>query len=292
MDDLCTCPVCYNTYDVNSHIPRLLPCSHTLCHTCIQRLAQRIFSGTFYLSEPQTWRVKCPQCLEQHQFESHRQFLQNRYIVTYQAAQRLVRKPVLKDETCQVEPEGRKFENCSKHSRWLSLFCKDGTCSKAICQICLLHDHRTHNVVDIIDQENRSRAKFQDTCDLILANIKEKREDLEELKVKLEKEFKAIKKNMEKEKTDVIAQISRHFESNFNKVSYSFWKEPGLLSKTEAAIFALSETTRKISDMQRDAGHLKGNDVIDKNKEKIDMLNDLIRRTNENVAAIVSHKNA
>ena len=281
MDDLCTCAVCYNTYDGDSHVPRLLPCSHTLCNQCVHRL--REYTGPVFNRPSLIARVRCPQCLEHHRFDQHRDFPQNRYIIEYQLAKV---KPERRDRACQAEPDGRKFEECREHSRALSLFCKEEKCEKAVCQMCLLHKHRNHSVVDIEDEENKSRAKFQDTCDLIQANIQEKIHDLQDLKVKLHKELTDVKANMEKQRTDLFEQINKHFETNVKKVDDSFMKDPGLLGKTDEAIFALLTITRTISDMQTNAEQLQGKDIIPGNKENLDLLREMVRKTNENIAPV------
>lgn len=38
-DNFLTCPTCMGSYDDNEHTPKLLPCSHTLCKSCLERIA-------------------------------------------------------------------------------------------------------------------------------------------------------------------------------------------------------------------------------------------------------------
>lgn len=38
-DNFLTCPTCMGSYDENEHSPKLLPCSHTLCKCCLERIA-------------------------------------------------------------------------------------------------------------------------------------------------------------------------------------------------------------------------------------------------------------
>lgn len=38
-DNFLTCPTCMGSYDENEHCPKLLPCSHTLCKACLERIA-------------------------------------------------------------------------------------------------------------------------------------------------------------------------------------------------------------------------------------------------------------
>ena len=38
-DNFLTCPTCMGAYDDSEHTPKLLPCSHTLCRQCLERIA-------------------------------------------------------------------------------------------------------------------------------------------------------------------------------------------------------------------------------------------------------------
>lgn len=38
-DNFLTCPTCMGPYDEHEHTPKLLPCSHTLCRACLERIA-------------------------------------------------------------------------------------------------------------------------------------------------------------------------------------------------------------------------------------------------------------
>ncbi|XP_055338125.1 tripartite motif-containing protein 2-like isoform X2 [Paramacrobiotus metropolitanus] len=54
-DSFLTCTTCLNRYDPSEHAPKLLPCSHTICHTCLERIAENAASRN-----PPTFR--CPIC--------------------------------------------------------------------------------------------------------------------------------------------------------------------------------------------------------------------------------------
>ena len=39
VDDTACCPVCFEAYEATGeNVPRLLPCAHSLCHACVNRL--------------------------------------------------------------------------------------------------------------------------------------------------------------------------------------------------------------------------------------------------------------
>ncbi|XP_034558804.1 E3 ubiquitin-protein ligase RNF186-like [Notolabrus celidotus] len=47
------CKICYNDFDLDLHIPKLLGCSHTFCKECLDTLHSR---------EGRGWRIGCPVC--------------------------------------------------------------------------------------------------------------------------------------------------------------------------------------------------------------------------------------
>ena len=71
-EDLLTCGVCLEEYQNSGpHIPRLLPCTHTVCEWCLIQL----------LGRGET--LKCPECKERHAAPNReRSFPQNRYLLT------------------------------------------------------------------------------------------------------------------------------------------------------------------------------------------------------------------
>lgn len=71
-DDLTVCPVCFEVYEVSGDfIPRLLPCSHTLCEKCLEQL---LTNG----------KLDCPECRTKHEAVSGtKSFPQNKYIIAH-----------------------------------------------------------------------------------------------------------------------------------------------------------------------------------------------------------------
>ncbi|KFO33681.1 tripartite motif-containing protein 59 isoform X2 [Fukomys damarensis] len=55
-EDELTCPICYSIFED----PRVLPCSHTFCKSCLENILQA--SGNFYIWRPLRIPLKCPNC--------------------------------------------------------------------------------------------------------------------------------------------------------------------------------------------------------------------------------------
>lgn len=49
----CECKICYNHFDLNRRVAKLLGCSHTFCLECLDAVYTREGSG---------WRLGCPMC--------------------------------------------------------------------------------------------------------------------------------------------------------------------------------------------------------------------------------------
>ena len=81
-DDTTNCPVCTEFYEeCGDHLPLLLPCSHTLCHSCAVKLAKN-------------GKLECPQDRHVHYGKGGDQmFPQNKYIM-----KNLEKKLITKDQ--------------------------------------------------------------------------------------------------------------------------------------------------------------------------------------------------
>ena len=127
-DDSALCPVCMESYSESGDaVPRLLPCTHTMCHACAGRL---IKNNT----------LVCPQDRKPHPAPSGvTTFPQNKYIL----------KMLKQSKTTAVPPGGSSSDRCTVHGMDMMLYCKHPDCQKAICPLCLAEQHRGHTVVNI-----------------------------------------------------------------------------------------------------------------------------------------------
>ena len=92
----------------------------------------------------------CPECRKRHRAHNGvRTFQQNKYILKN-----------IKDKKA-YEKEKLKFEQYQQHERDVTLYCENSDCRQPICSMCLLNEHRTHDVKDILqDQSEKSEAIF------------------------------------------------------------------------------------------------------------------------------------
>ena len=132
VDECTSCPVCFEDYQKSGDcVPRLLPCSHTLCNKCVCQLTHRN-------------RIICPQ--DRQTFEAHgkrRKFPQNNYIL------KQIR-----------DAKERNYKTCEYHGREINLFCRNDACQQEVCSLCLTQSHIKHEVVDLLSTKEAKLAEI------------------------------------------------------------------------------------------------------------------------------------
>ena len=199
-DDLTNCPVCFDEYtETGDHIPKILPCSHTLCEKCLEVLIRNN-------------KIDCPECRVKHEATSRtRTFPQNKYIVTH-----LQKKQTTEAKAHKIISDG-SCEMCPDHGREKILFCKDTRCKKSVCPICFARHHRNHQFIDLEAQKKK--------CEPLLTNIEtlntdllEKRRLLVSIKEETENQKLACGKAVKIKKEEITKEIDKKFESLFKEI--------------------------------------------------------------------------
>ena len=216
VDDLKSCPVCFEDFSAEgSHVPRILPCFHTLCEQCVGYLLQNNNS------------LECPECREKHEApRSVKTFQQNKYIIAY------VRK---KRKSLPEVVVSQERARCSDHGEEMTMYCRKNGCEKVICHLCLVKCHKFHDVVDLEEERNenyRGLVKDIEQVSKILMIKKKKfvifqegldklhKESLKLLNLRREQIIRKINENMDKlegalckDKTDQNRKIQNEMET-------------------------------------------------------------------------------
>ena len=188
VDYVTNCPVCFEAYQVSGeNVPKLLPCSHSLCKKCLRKLL------------PSDGELKCPQCRcplcrnKCKKNKDERSFPENQYIVTY-----------LKYKTEKEKEDGNK---CPKHQKELNLFCNAPECKCLTCTKCMKEDHKDHDfvVVDVQKEKNES----------LVSDIKSLKEGIESKREKL----LASKKQVEVNNASLISIIASTKKETIRKIT-------------------------------------------------------------------------
>ena len=200
LEHLMSCQICFHEFqEGGKHIPRLLPCTHTLCESCIGQLIRND-------------KLKCPECRKTHEAEGIKSFPQNKYIFT-----QIKRK--------SHDDGGTVFgtEMCEEHQKELILFCTEIACQKAICIVCLKQSHRKHDVTDVEDGRKEValqsvvsiKRNLQTKIAMIVAtrdNLKTKTEncisDIIKEKEAIIKHFETMIKDAEKKEDEMMTKLN------------------------------------------------------------------------------------
>ena len=186
-NDMRTCPICLEDYsESGDKVPRLLPCSHTVC---------QIYTGQLI----QNSVVQCPECRERHRADSGiRSFPQNKYIIAH------LKKLFPPSNNHE---ENINFLKCEEHGKDAMLFCRNEECGKEVCPVCLVKYHKTHDIVGL-DEYHREKAKVTfATVDKIIA-------DLNNFILNMQK----AKSTGEQQRVECIAKINENREAHLKKV--------------------------------------------------------------------------
>ena len=153
-DDSTHCPVCFEAYEVTGDwLPRLLPCTHTLCHGCVKALIQ---GDT----------LVCPQDRQGHPARNGTgSFPQNKYILNN------LKRQGNKEGT----HDGKPSEMCGLHGQKLMFYCKK--CKQIICPACIIVKHQEHYVIDVFN-EKIDVAPYADKLDIYKDKLQRTKQEL------------------------------------------------------------------------------------------------------------------
>ena len=188
LEYLLTCQICLEDFEeTKHHVPRLLPCSHSLCEKCLKQLIQ----GNF---------LECPECRTKHKVVNEvKTFPQNKYIL---ANIRRKQAEIHKDQTS--EP----VDICEKHGKDLILYCKGPDCLTTICQTCLTRHHRGH---DVVETEEIAKEALLEKMEAVVKDIEERKENIFVVKKEAENENKECIKKILARKEELIRSITQRF---------------------------------------------------------------------------------
>ena len=129
LESFLSCQVCFEDFEKDGkRVPRILPCSHTLCESCIKQLIQNS-------------SLECPYCRQIHEAQNReKSFAQNRYLLIQ------IKREGTRES---IDENGRSdCERCEEHGKVLDLFCREPGCQKHICVSCF-EQHRNHDIQNI-----------------------------------------------------------------------------------------------------------------------------------------------
>ena len=144
LEDRLCCGVCFERFNSSTHQPKIFPCQHTFCSSCVDSL----FTGINNY-------IECPVCRKKINCRDE--------VVTNLAVRDIVEAMSAKEDTelfCPDHPSKR-----------CSLVCTD--CFRPICAVCLRGKHNDHKIDDIEDAKVFLEQHLS-ACDATSVLIQEK----------------------------------------------------------------------------------------------------------------------
>ena len=196
-DDLTNCSVCFELYAENGdHVPRILPCFHTLCEKCIKQL----FRGR---------TLTCPECRNTHCADNVKKFHQNKYVLTH------IRRKRKEQEEKEASLKG--VMTCKKHNgKEACFYCKDPSCQKAICPVCLLDDHRLHEVVDVHQERKQRSTKLLSEVKTLFNHLQRNQQMVVKMKGDTNQDYAVFVESVKSKKNEYIKIIENSFSQMLN----------------------------------------------------------------------------
>ena len=128
--DFPICSICLEefTHD-GDRCPKLLPCSHTLCVSCLEQIRR---ANPCNLSP-----IQCPECRQGHKMPpaGPKGLPINRYVLQILSLE----KKIMEQEKTHV-----KALLCQVHRKPCVMFCLKKECWEALCPKCPLQEHQLH----------------------------------------------------------------------------------------------------------------------------------------------------
>ena len=161
-----------------------LACEHSVCDNCMDNIRR----GNENFEEP-----VCQKCKEK---QPQKNFFTNDENIVHSS-----------DE----KEEKKTMEVCKRHARPIpiTLFCNSPGCQKKICQLCMLDDHRKHELLDLHNlQEERQRILLENTG-ASKKEIQSNKEMLLDAKDEAKKNRETCRKNIEDKADALLEKITR-----------------------------------------------------------------------------------
>ena len=182
-----SCQICYEDFkEDDDHVPRILPCFHTLCGKCIKGMIKES-------------KLTCPECREEHEAKTEeKSFQQNKYILAQ-----------ISREKNDKKDDYPKMDICPQHKKEIIFFCEEEGCKKYICRTCLTKEHKKHDFIEI-EEKNKGAFlnKIETTKQGLLKKIAILTKAKEDVLEKTQDAVENVKKAREEMKTTFNTMIA------------------------------------------------------------------------------------
>ncbi|XP_066291067.1 tripartite motif-containing protein 2-like [Branchiostoma lanceolatum] len=219
-EEFLVCQICLEDF----RQPKVLPCLHTFCQPCLERL----------LATEPVGKISCPTCRQDVPLpENGVQGLKSNFLVgkLHDILQQQPKRkgeaskprangvPYLQSGRFAAELRARETSKCEDHNEINKFYCD--TCHRVICLHCVVTAHKDHQYMEIETVVERERAKIKaklptvkNTADLHKKWIEELQSvkddwplQVQRTEEQIDKQAKAIIEAVEKVKSEKISQL-------------------------------------------------------------------------------------
>ena len=249
LESLLSCQVCFEDFEKDGNrVPRLLPCSHTLCECCIHQLIQKT-------------RLECPECRTKHEApREEKTFPQNKYLLV-----QLGSKLSHTEDVNNLEKSG----TCDTHGKDLIFFCREEGCVQPICKSCFTKQHKKHDIVEI--EEAKKETLLQE-INILQLSLKSKIDQISGVKNKIQRNSQGCIDALKKEMDAIFTQLKNEIEAHENGISQSMDNEISALKVNLTLLEAIQKNmqeTEEINCQEVIKNHETMNDIRQNNKDHL-----------------------
>ena len=231
VDELTSCPVCFGDFSEETpHVPRILPCFHTLCEYCVEQLLQNS-------------SLECPECREKHEApKGVKTFQQNKYIIAHIRNNR--KSPQV------VAPRERK--QCPDHGEQLIMFCRESGCQIPICHLCLIKSHKFHDFVDLEQERKENYRCLVKDMEEVSKKLRENKKEIRSVQEDFEKNYEKSLKKLKLRKEEIIRKITEHMNKLEEKLNQNKTDQDTKIQNEMETIEIITDLMQNMQDNMKE----------------------------------------
>ena len=272
VERLLDCDICRNQFTDESgdHLPRNLPCGHTLCDFCLRQL---IDNGS---------ELRCPMCRQSSNANAKRgakrgaqSFLHNPFAVA------------LRDEFRKRPKIAPVNAMCEEHSRPSRFYCSDKGCRQTICFQCSIEHHQGHQYEEFDQMLEAKQKELENVFGRGRVFLLQKRQCLQD---NADAEKEQFMSSLKKNKEDAIKAIKESYKKQEKEYKKRFIVVTDNILDIEKDIDKLTETEEHVKSNSPDLPEIL--EILDEVKEMRDQSRDDCKISPRDVSAEVVNMDA
>ena len=262
LEHILACQVCLEDFEETAdHVPRLMPCSHTLCERCLKQLIKPSNQGD---------KIECSECRKTHAVvDGVKTFPQNKYILTN------IRRKNQTGNDFENDKSEDEIAKCPEHGKDIILYCKRLDCQKPICLACITKYHRAHDVVDIDEVKKEVKEILSSKIKLAKEDLQRKRNKISSAHTQTKSKTEICISSLKAKKEEILKQVSQRFDDMIAEAELLKCSILVENSKEMKVVDEVEEILDNIGIEQNEDNEAVGYEELTRN---LDIINDITRR--------------